>query len=52
SRARGEQSLARWAFSRLHDIDALSRMVDPTMNGAYPSMSLSRVADIISLCIQ
>ncbi|KAL3627748.1 hypothetical protein CASFOL_029111 [Castilleja foliolosa] len=52
SRPRGEQFLARWAFSRLHDIDALSRMVDPTLNGAYPSMSLSRVADIISLCIQ
>ncbi|GFP98269.1 protein strubbelig-receptor family 1 [Phtheirospermum japonicum] len=52
SRPRGEQFLARWAFSRLHDIDALSRMMDPTLNGAYPSMSLSRVADIISLCIQ
>ncbi|KAL3643406.1 hypothetical protein CASFOL_014221 [Castilleja foliolosa] len=51
-RPRGEQFLARWAFSRLHDIDALARMVDPTLNGAYPSMSLSRVADIISLCIQ
>ncbi|KAK6124359.1 hypothetical protein DH2020_041897 [Rehmannia glutinosa] len=51
-RPRGEQYLVRWAFSRLHDIDALSRMVDPSLNGAYPSKSLSRVADIISLCIQ
>ncbi|KAI3456284.1 hypothetical protein Pfo_012947 [Paulownia fortunei] len=49
---RGEQYLVRWAFSQLHDIDALSRMVDPSLNGAYPSKSLSRVADIISLCIQ
>ncbi|PIN19750.1 Serine/threonine protein kinase [Handroanthus impetiginosus] len=52
SRPRAEQNLVRWAFSRLHDIDALSRMVDPSLNGAYPSKSLSRVADIISLCIQ
>ncbi|XP_022848098.1 protein STRUBBELIG-RECEPTOR FAMILY 3-like [Olea europaea var. sylvestris] len=52
SRPRGEQYLVRWANSRLHDIDALSRMVDPSLNGAYPSKSLSRLADIISLCIQ
>ncbi|KAG8385572.1 hypothetical protein BUALT_Bualt03G0059100 [Buddleja alternifolia] len=51
-RPRGEQYLARLALSKLHDIDALSRMVDPSLNGAYPSKSLSRVADIISLCIQ
>ncbi|KAL3519672.1 hypothetical protein ACH5RR_017821 [Cinchona calisaya] len=52
SRPRGEQFLVRWAIPRLHDIDALSRMVDPSLNGAYPSKSLSRFADIISLCIQ
>ncbi|KAL2495028.1 Protein STRUBBELIG-RECEPTOR FAMILY 3 [Forsythia ovata] len=51
-RPRGEQYLVRWAIPRLHDIDALSRMVDPALNGAYPSKSLSRLADIISLCIQ
>ncbi|XP_055804084.1 protein STRUBBELIG-RECEPTOR FAMILY 3-like [Solanum dulcamara] len=52
SRPRGEQLLVRWAIPRLHDIDALSRMVDPSLNGSYPSKSLSRFADIISLCIQ
>lgn len=52
SRPRGEQYLVRWAFTQLYDIDALSRMVDPSLHGAYPSKSLSRVADIISLCIQ
>ncbi|KAF5943749.1 hypothetical protein HYC85_017826 [Camellia sinensis] len=52
SRPRGEQFLVRWAIPRLHDIDALSRMVDPSLNGAYPSKSLSRFADIISLCLQ
>ncbi|XP_031129095.1 protein STRUBBELIG-RECEPTOR FAMILY 3-like [Ipomoea triloba] len=52
SRPRGEQFLVRWAVSQLHDIDALSRMVDPSLAGAYPSKSLSRFADIISLCIQ
>ncbi|XP_050944579.1 protein STRUBBELIG-RECEPTOR FAMILY 3-like isoform X2 [Cucumis melo] len=48
---RGEQFLVRWAVSRLHDIDALSRMVDPSLNGMYPVKSLSRFADIISSCI-
>ncbi|XP_010278328.1 PREDICTED: protein STRUBBELIG-RECEPTOR FAMILY 3 isoform X2 [Nelumbo nucifera] len=52
SRPRGEQHLARWAITQLHDIDALSRMVDPSLNGVYPAKSLSRFADIISLCIQ
>ncbi|XP_047308676.1 protein STRUBBELIG-RECEPTOR FAMILY 3-like [Impatiens glandulifera] len=52
SRARGEQFLVRWAIPQLHDIDALSKMVDPSLNGAYPSKSLSRFADIISLCVQ
>lgn len=52
SRARGEQNLVRWAIPQLHDIDALSRMVDPSLNGVYPTKSLSRFADIISLCTQ
>ncbi|CAA3016326.1 STRUBBELIG-RECEPTOR FAMILY 3-like isoform X1 [Olea europaea subsp. europaea] len=51
-RPRGEQYLVRWAIPQLHDIDALSRMVDRSLNGAYPSKSLSRLADIISLCVQ
>ncbi|KAL6991003.1 hypothetical protein U1Q18_009124 [Sarracenia purpurea var. burkii] len=49
---RKEQFLVRWAVPQLHDIDALSRMVDPSLNGAYASKSLSRFADIISLCLQ
>ncbi|KAM7500823.1 hypothetical protein LguiA_025237 [Lonicera macranthoides] len=52
SRPRGEQFLVRWAIPQLHDIDALSRMVDPTLHGTYPSKSLSRFADIISSCLQ
>ncbi|XP_061977312.1 protein STRUBBELIG-RECEPTOR FAMILY 3-like isoform X2 [Populus nigra] len=52
SLSRGEQSLVRWAIHQLHDIDALSRMVDPSLHGAYPVKSLSRFADIISRCIQ
>ncbi|XP_047317613.1 protein STRUBBELIG-RECEPTOR FAMILY 3-like isoform X2 [Impatiens glandulifera] len=52
SRNRGEQFLARWATHQLHDIDTLSKMVDPTLNGEYPAKSLSRFADIISRCIQ
>ncbi|KAJ4849659.1 hypothetical protein Tsubulata_019854 [Turnera subulata] len=52
SRSRGEQSLVRWAIPQLHDIDSLSRMVDPSLNGAYPAKALSRFADIISRCVQ
>ncbi|KAK8618380.1 hypothetical protein V6N13_132373 [Hibiscus sabdariffa] len=52
TRPLGEQFLVRWAIPQLHDIDALARMVDITLNGAYPMKSLSRFADIISRCVQ
>jgi len=52
SRARQEQSLVRWATPQLHDIDALAKMVDPTLKGLYPVKSLSRFADVIALCVQ
>ncbi|KAL8171596.1 hypothetical protein V2J09_023400 [Rumex salicifolius] len=52
SRARSEQSLVRWATPQLHDIDALTKMVDPTLEGLYPVKSLSRFADVIALCVQ
>ncbi|KAK4480780.1 hypothetical protein RD792_011631 [Penstemon davidsonii] len=52
SRPRSEQSLVRWATPQLHDIDALSKMVDPALNGLYPIKSLSRFADVIALCVQ
>ncbi|WCJ39280.1 STRUBBELIG-receptor family 7 [Euphorbia peplus] len=52
SRPRSEQSLVRWATPQLHDIDALSKMVDSDLNGLYPIKSLSRFADVIALCVQ
>lgn len=52
SRPRSEQSLVRWATPQLHDIDALARMVDPALKGKYPAKSLSRLADIVALCVQ
>lgn len=52
SRVRAEQSLARWAAPQLHDIDALAKMVDPSLNGMYPAKSLSQFADIVALCVQ
>ncbi|XP_038708155.1 protein STRUBBELIG-RECEPTOR FAMILY 6-like isoform X2 [Tripterygium wilfordii] len=52
SRPRSEQSLARWAIPQLHDIEALSKMVDPALKGLYPVKSLSRFADVIALCVQ
>ncbi|TVU37911.1 hypothetical protein EJB05_11254 [Eragrostis curvula] len=52
SRPRSEQSLVRWATPQLHDIDALDSMVDPALQGLYPSKSLSRFADAIALCVQ
>ncbi|KAL0320207.1 UNVERIFIED_CONTAM: protein STRUBBELIG-RECEPTOR FAMILY 3, partial [Sesamum radiatum] len=51
TRSRGEQFLVRWAIPQLHDIDALSRMVDPALGGNYPVKSLSHFADIISRCV-
>ncbi|GKV03882.1 hypothetical protein SLEP1_g16121 [Rubroshorea leprosula] len=52
TRSRVEQFLVRWAIPQLHDIDALSRMVDPSLDGQYPAKSLSHFADIISRCVQ
>ncbi|KAK1308958.1 Protein STRUBBELIG-RECEPTOR FAMILY 6 [Acorus calamus] len=52
SRPRIEQSLVGWATPRLHDIDALDKMVDPALEGLYPVKSLSRFADVIALCVQ
>ncbi|CAN6451242.1 unnamed protein product [Victoria cruziana] len=52
SRPRLEQSLVRWATPQLHDIDALSKMVDPALKELYPVKSLSRFADVIALCVQ
>ncbi|XP_073279904.1 protein STRUBBELIG-RECEPTOR FAMILY 3-like isoform X1 [Primulina huaijiensis] len=52
TRTRGEQFLVRWAIPQLHDINALSRMVDPALSGNYPVKSLSHFADIISRCVQ
>ncbi|XP_022152611.1 protein STRUBBELIG-RECEPTOR FAMILY 6-like isoform X2 [Momordica charantia] len=52
SRPRTEQSLVRWATPQLHDIDALTKMVDPALKGLYPVKSLSRFADVVALCVQ
>lgn len=52
SRQRLEQSLARWAAPQLHDVDALDKMVDPSLEGLYPAKALSRFADVIALCVQ
>lgn len=52
TRSRGEQFLVRWAIPQLHDIDLLTRMVDPALGGKYPIKSLSHFADIISRCVQ
>lgn len=52
TRSRGEQFLVRWAIPQLHDIEALSNMVDSSLNGEYPAKSLSNFADIISQCVQ
>uniref|UniRef100_A0A6M2F4J0 Protein kinase domain-containing protein n=1 Tax=Populus davidiana TaxID=266767 RepID=A0A6M2F4J0_9ROSI len=52
TRNRGEQFLVRWAIPQLHDINTLSKMVDPSLNGEYSAKSLSHFADIISRCVQ
>ncbi|XP_021283497.1 protein STRUBBELIG-RECEPTOR FAMILY 2 [Herrania umbratica] len=52
SRPRDEQSLVHWALFRLHDSETLEQMVDPSIKRTFPARSLSRFADIVSLCIQ
>jgi hypothetical protein len=52
SRPRAEQHLVRWATSQLYDIDAIAKMVDPSIRGQCSEKALSRFADIISSCIQ
>ncbi|EFH62570.1 hypothetical protein ARALYDRAFT_480928, partial [Arabidopsis lyrata subsp. lyrata] len=49
---RGQQFLVRWAIPQLHDIDALAKMVDPSLKDDYPAKSLSHFADVISRCVQ
>uniref|UniRef100_A0A0E0E4S1 Protein kinase domain-containing protein n=1 Tax=Oryza meridionalis TaxID=40149 RepID=A0A0E0E4S1_9ORYZ len=49
---RAEQHLVRWANSQLHDIESLSKMVDPSIQGQCSEKALSRFADIISGCIR
>lgn len=51
-RAREEQSLVKWASSRLHDNESLEKMVDPNIQKSLCSRTLSRFADIVSLCVQ
>jgi hypothetical protein len=52
SRPRAEQHLVRWADSQLHDIDSLTRMVDPSIRGECSEKVLSRFADIISRSVR
>lgn len=52
SKPREERYLAKWASSGLHDIEFLVNMVDPAIKGMISAKDLSRLADIISLCIQ
>ncbi|CAO2824578.1 unnamed protein product [Amaranthus hypochondriacus] len=47
-----EQYLVQWAVPQLHDIDALEKMVDPSLRGLYPPKQISQFADIIALCLQ
>jgi hypothetical protein len=52
SRPRAEQHLVRWADSQFHDMESLSKMVDPSIQGECSMILLSRFADIISGCIR
>lgn len=52
SRPREEQYLVKWASSGLHDTEFLVNMVDPAIKGMISVKDLSRLADIMSLCIQ
>lgn len=52
TKPKAEQYLVQWATSQLHDIDAIERMVDPSLRGLYPPKSISQFADIAALCVQ
>ncbi|XP_043691347.1 protein STRUBBELIG-RECEPTOR FAMILY 2 isoform X2 [Telopea speciosissima] len=52
NRSNEEQCLVKWASLHLHDNNSLEEMVDPTIKRAFSSRDLSRLADIISLCIR
>ncbi|XP_073002647.1 protein STRUBBELIG-RECEPTOR FAMILY 8-like isoform X1 [Typha latifolia] len=52
SRKKEELFLVSWASSRLHDLNSLEGITDPKIRGTIPPKALSRLADIILLCIQ
>ncbi|XP_031397333.1 protein STRUBBELIG-RECEPTOR FAMILY 2 [Punica granatum] len=52
STPREENSLVKWASSRLHDLEYLEQMVDLGIKGTINLRVLSRIADIISRCLQ
>ncbi|KAJ8900030.1 hypothetical protein K2173_024144 [Erythroxylum novogranatense] len=52
SRPQEEQSLVKWASSRLHDNESLAEMVDPEIKRTLSIKALSRFADVVSLCVQ
>lgn len=47
-----ERCVVKWATPRLHDIELLEQMVDPTIRGTVSPRTLSRFADIVSICLQ
>ncbi|KAI4978089.1 hypothetical protein ZWY2020_014643 [Hordeum vulgare] len=51
SRPRHEQHLVRWAQAQFHDIESLTKIVDPFIRGECSEKALSRFVDIISRCI-
>lgn len=46
-----EQLLVGWAIPQLHSIDALLKMLDPSLDEECHAKSLSHFADIISRCV-
>ncbi|KAH6801056.1 hypothetical protein C2S52_001520 [Perilla frutescens var. hirtella] len=52
SRPKEELSLVSWASSKLNDGVSFEHIVDPAITRAIPSRWLSRLAYIVSLCIQ
>lgn len=47
-----EQLLVGWAIPQLHSIDALLKMLDPSLDEECHAKSLSHFADIISRCVR
>ncbi|KAL0303072.1 UNVERIFIED_CONTAM: Serine/threonine-protein kinase PBL27 [Sesamum radiatum] len=52
SRAAGEHNLVAWARPLLQDLQKLSQIADPLLQGQYPATGLSQALAVAARCVQ